>query len=289
LDNHALLSSAYDTAEGLALSRRNPWQKLSPQDAVDTKIEIYKSLRRMYSQSFEQSQKAARTVVLKVSATQYLAYAIGFSVWHFVANSDPSILWSIFLFLAPVLSLLMNYFLLPLSTAVRNHRSLVKDLDQVVGLGYDHFVSSLEGLKYSSSPSDTAPKPNADLKVLGPQEAEEFCAAWLRSLGFLDAQVTRFSRDGGIDVESQRLCAQVKHQVAPVGVKAIRELFGVAVQEEKAPVFFALSDYTSEAKMFATKVGMPIIKYSSNSLIPLNQPAELLISQGPRFVQSSAK
>jgi hypothetical protein len=278
-----------DIGDSLALSRRNPWSKLSPQEVVDTKMEIYKQLRRIHSESFESSQGAARKVVLLVSVTQYIAYAIGFSAWNFVAKADPSILWSIFLFQAPVLTLLLNFFLLPLFAAVRRHRSLVNSYDQVVGIGYDRFLSSLEDLKYSSSPSHTAPKPEVDLKEISPQEAEEFCAAWLRSLGFLDAQVTRFSRDGGIDVESQYLCAQVKHQVAPVGVKAVRELFGVAVHEKKTPVFFALSDYTLEAKTFATKVGMPIIRYFPNSLVPLNQPAELLISQGPKFVSSSRK
>lgn len=287
MDNHSLVSDAYDIAEGLALSRRNPWLKLSLQDVLDTKADIAKQLRLMHSEKIGKLQVPAHSVIAIASISQYFAYGIGLTIYTLVRNADLGILWGIFLFYAPVLTLCMNYFIFRMSPAVRKYRNFLRSLDLVVGLGYDRFLSSLEDLKYSSSPSDTAPKPKADLKVMSPQEAEEFCSAWLRSLGFLDAQVTRFSRDGGIDVESQYLCAQVKHQVAPVGVKAVRELFGVAVHEKKIPVFFALSDYTLEAKTFATKVGMPIIRYFPNSLVPLNQPAELLISQGPKFVPSS--
>jgi hypothetical protein len=283
--NHSLGSDALDIGDSLALARRNPWSKLSQQEVVDTKMEIYRQLRRIHSESFDSSQGAAKKVVVLVSATQYIAYAIGFSAWILVGKADPSILWSIFLFQAPVLTLLLNYFLLSLFAAVRRHRSLVHSYDQVVGIGYDRFLSSLEDLKYSSSPSHTAAKPKADLKEISPQQAEEFCAAWLRRLGFLDAQVTRFSRDGGIDVESQYLCAQVKHQEAPVGVKAVREPFGVAVNEKKTPVFFALSGYTQEAMTFASKVDMPIVQYLSNSLLPVNEPAQRLVSRGPRFIQ----
>jgi hypothetical protein len=287
MDNHALLSDAYDIAESLALSRRNPWAKLSPQDVVDTKIEIGKHLRSNHAEKILKLQEPAHTFMAFASIAQYFAYGIGLTVWMLISNVDVGILWGIFLFYAPLITLCMNYFLFRMSPSVRNYRSFVKGFDQVIARGYEMFLRSLEDLKYSSSPSSTAPKPKADLKEISPQQAEEFCAAWLRSLGFLDAQVTRFSRDGGIDVESQYLCAQVKHQTAPVGVKAVRELFGVAVHEKKTPVFFALSDYTLEAKTFATKVGMPIIRYFPNSLVPLNQPAEFLISQGPRFISRS--
>lgn len=289
MDNHALLSDAYDIAESLALSRRNPWEKLSPQDVLDTKIEILKHLRSNHAEKILKLQEPAHTFMAFVSIAQYSIYGIGLTVLWLLRTTDLSFLWWIFLFYAPLITLCMNYFLFRISPSVRKYRTFVQNLDQVIARGYERFLSSLEDLKYSSAPSSTAPKPKADLKEISPQQAEEFCAAWLRSLGFLDAQVTRFSRDGGIDVESQHLCAQVKHQTAPVGVKAVRELFGVAVHEKKTPVFFALSDYTSEAKTFATKVGMPIIRYFPNSLAPLNQPAELLISQGPKFVSSSRK
>jgi hypothetical protein len=253
---------------------------------VDIKMEIGKQLRLINRDKILELQKPAHKVMAIVSITQYSTYGIGLSVMWLIRTTDLSFLWGVFLFYAPVLTLLMNYFLFPISPSVRKYRNFTRGLEQVIDRGYEMYLRSLEDLKYSSSPSSTAPKPKADLNELSPQQAEEFCAAWLRSLGFLDAQVTRYSRDGGIDVESQHLCAQVKHQTAPVGVKAVRELFGVAVHEKKTPVFFALSGYTQEAVTFATKVGMPIVHYLSNSLAPVNQPAESLVSLGPRYISS---
>lgn len=281
---HLLNSQALDLAESIALDQRNPWSKLTVEEQGAIKLEIYKRLREIHSQDFKTADDNAFRALRKISVVNYAICVTGFSSWLLIQGADPNLLWSIFLFYAPVMVLCLNYFLTPLSPAISKKRVLIKDLNQATEVGLQRFLRALEELKYSSSPNSSGPKPNADLKEITPQQAEELCAAWLRNLGFLDASVTRYSRDGGIDVDSQYLCAQVKHQTAPVGVKAVRELYGVAVHEKKTPIFFALSDYTHEAKAFATNVNMPIIRYYSNSLEPINKPGELFVSQGPRFI-----
>ena len=286
---HLLNSEALDLAESLAHDQCNPWAKLTAEEQGAIKLEIYKSLKKIHLQDFEAAENNSFRALRKLSLIQYVIYVAGFSLWLTLGGADLNVLWSVFLFYAPVIVLCINYFLTPLSPAIVNKRALVKDLNEASEVGLQRFLLALEELKYSSSPNSSDPKPNADLKEITPEQAEEFCAAWLRNLGFLDASVTRYSRDGGIDVESQYLCAQVKHQTSPVGVKAVRELYGVAVHAKKTPIFFALSDYTQEAKAFATNVNMPIIRYHSNSLVPMNQPGELFVSQGPRFIHRSAR
>lgn len=72
-----------------------------------------------------------------------------------------------------------------------------------------------------------------------------------------DALVTRASQDGGIDVESARMAAQVKHYAKPVGASAVRELYGVAVAKGKVPVFFAQNGFTAAALEFASSAASP--------------------------------
>jgi hypothetical protein len=284
---HLLNSEALDIAESLALEHRNPWSSITTEEQRAVKLEISKRLTDLHEEPYKSSERDAFRALGKISLIQYGIYTTGLSAWTFFSGANSSVYWWIFLFYGPLLTFLMNYIFVPLNPAAAKQRVLVKQFDQAQEIGLQRFLQALEELKYSSSPKSSGPKPHAKLAVIRPEQAEELCAAWLRSLGFLDAAVTRYSRDGGIDVESQYLCAQVKHQKAPVGVKAIRELYGVAVQEKKTPVFFALSDYTQEAKAFATKVNMPIIRYYSNSLLPINEPGALFVSQGPRFISRS--
>jgi len=90
---------------------------------------------------------------------------------------------------------------------------------------------------------------------LSPRGAEELAAKWMRSLGATDAQATRYVGDGGIDVESSRFIAQVKHYSMPVGPAAIRELAGVASIDPKRrrPLFFSTAGYQRGAVDFANR------------------------------------
>jgi predicted membrane channel-forming protein YqfA (hemolysin III family) len=129
MDNHALLSDAYDIAQSLALARRNPWAKLSTKEEVDTKIEIAKHLRSKHADKILEIQKPAHTFMAFASVVQYFVYGIGLSVWILIRNADAGSLWGIFLFYAPVLTLCMNYCLFRMSPSVRKYRSFVRNLD----------------------------------------------------------------------------------------------------------------------------------------------------------------
>ncbi len=60
-------------------------------------------------------------------------------------------------------------------------------------------------------------------------EFEEFCANLLRASGFEDVEVTRGSRDFGIDILARKggvsYGLQCKHYASPVGVKAVQEVY----------------------------------------------------------------
>ena len=93
---------------------------------------------------------------------------------------------------------------------------------------------------------------------LDPTEFESYCVEWSHYLGYLDASVTRSTKDGGIDISSSSMVAQCKYQELPVGVKPIRELFGISQALKKKPLFFALNGYTREAVNEAEQFGVEL-------------------------------
>lgn len=87
---------------------------------------------------------------------------------------------------------------------------------------------------------------------------EEVTAEYYRIQGF-DAKTTRIGADGGIDIvlrkdglEKPIAVVQCKAHKSNIGIKPIRELYGVmAAEKVENGVFITTSDYTSEAKQFA--------------------------------------
>lgn len=55
------------------------------------------------------------------------------------------------------------------------------------------------------------PAPGRRSARLGHDAYETYCAEWMRSVGWMDADVTRYSRDGGIDVATAGHVVQCKH------------------------------------------------------------------------------
>jgi hypothetical protein len=125
-----------------------------------------------------------------------------------------------------------------------------------------------------------APRPTFEVLALTPKEAEETLAEYMKFLGASGVKVTRYSRDGGIDIYSDKYVAQVKHQEAPVGVRALRELIGVASLELKTPLFFAKRGYTSDALRFGTGQVILLFSYEKGDLSPHNQSATQALSYG---------
>lgn len=96
-----------------------------------------------------------------------------------------------------------------------------------------------------------------------PREAEE-CAAWhLRTLGFDDARVTPASGDGGVDVRSSRILAEVKQLTAPVGRPLLQRLVGARDEDHHlALAFYAANGYSRQAVEYADRMRMALFAYS---------------------------
>lgn len=94
--------------------------------------------------------------------------------------------------------------------------------------------------------------------------AEQYVAAWMRHLGVPDASVTRASGDGGVDVESEYLIAQVKnYTAATVPIAEVRDLFGTATDRKKQAVLFTSSDVSAEGYLFAERNDIALLRYSA--------------------------
>ena len=98
------------------------------------------------------------------------------------------------------------------------------------------------------------------------------------SLGYPEAKVTQYSQDGGVDVLTDTHAIQVKRWRAGnnLGVREVRELFGVATKLGKKPVFFITSSATRDAIQEANEMAIPIVRfeYIKPLLVPLNNPAQ---------------
>lgn len=124
---------------------------------------------------------------------------------------------------------------------------------------------------------------------MSPVEAEEFAGQLLRHFGVIGAKTTRYSRDGGIDVEGNDLVAQVKHQQNPVGVGVVREIYGVAVHKGKLGAVFAKSGFTKEAITFAQSAEIVLITYLPR-ITAQTKIAQALVDGGwPRLLDYQAK
>lgn len=114
---------------------------------------------------------------------------------------------------------------------------------------------------YRSAPR-FPPPPKESGAPLSHDAYEAYCRDMLRSLGYESAEVTRYSRDGGIDIESDELVVQCKHYSGSVGAREIRELNGVAAARSKIPVFFTSGTYTRDAIRDAATMGVALFRLS---------------------------
>ena len=82
------------------------------------------------------------------------------------------------------------------------------------------------------------------------QSAELAAVVHMKSIGFIDATLTKSGADGGIDVESSEAAAQVKFYANPVGRPDIQRLRGAA-HTYRLALFYSTGGYTSEAVEYA--------------------------------------
>lgn len=116
------------------------------------------------------------------------------------------------------------------------------------------------------------------MRIRNPSDAEKAAASWIRSWGWADALVTQAGADGGIDVESMDVVAQVKAHANPIGRPDIQNLYGIAQAEKRIPLFFSLSDYTTQALDWANKVGVSLFIFDLEGRpSPANLAARMLL------------
>lgn len=111
--------------------------------------------------------------------------------------------------------------------------------------------------------SHRGPRPDPLPYGVSDSGAESLVRDWMRHLGAVDSEVTRASQDGGIDVLSSAYLAQVKNYRGSVGAPEVRELFGVAQQDGRTPLFFTSGAFTAEAVRFADAANLALIVYDA--------------------------
>jgi restriction system protein len=115
-----------------------------------------------------------------------------------------------------------------------------------------------------------SPDGTRDFALLDPLEFERFITGLLHQMGF-EAQTTKASGDGGIDIEAVlerpmvggRYLFQCKRFGAdnPVGSAAVREFYGALIADRKAAkgVFITTSTFTPQAREFAEGLAIELI------------------------------
>lgn len=105
------------------------------------------------------------------------------------------------------------------------------------------------------------PTPGPQAYGVSAEGAERWCCEWMLHLGAADAEVTRYTADGGVDIESTHWVAQVKHYAGAVDVVDVRALAGSATAVSKRGIFFTSGNYTASGLGFADQAGLALFSY----------------------------
>ncbi|MGQ1798095.1 restriction endonuclease [Kocuria oceani] len=120
----------------------------------------------------------------------------------------------------------------------------------------------IEAEKLRAAKRAAAEKDRFDpIYVLDWQDAERSARDFLRHQGHTDAQLTPPGADGGVDVVSSAVIAQVKYQTRPVGAPAVVQLLGTTHRkkyQDRSPYFFSSSGYTAKAVTAARELGVTL-------------------------------
>lgn len=106
--------------------------------------------------------------------------------------------------------------------------------------------------------------------LTGWNSVEELAAEHLRFIGVHDARQTQSGADGGLDVASPRVAAQVKQIAKPVGRPMLQGLIGAA-DHGQYTVFYTTSGYTDEAIDYAHDRDIALYEISGlGAVTPVN-------------------
>jgi hypothetical protein len=97
--------------------------------------------------------------------------------------------------------------------------------------------------------------------IRSPEDAEAVAAEWLRYYGYTDAAITSAGADGGVDVESAGMVAQVKAEMKPIGRPVVQQIYGEAALRDVASAVFSLSGFTPEAAGWADEAGVALFSF----------------------------
>jgi hypothetical protein len=116
--------------------------------------------------------------------------------------------------------------------------------------------------------------------------AEKLVAHWLDYLGEEKVAITKFQSDGGVDVQTNSFCCQVKnYDKTPVSVAEVREILGAATAENLTAMLFTSSALSQDAVEFCEKNDVVAIKYSAEeaTLVALSSGGRKLLEAGQYF------
>lgn len=205
-----------------------------------------------------------REILLEEEGGQFLLSFIWHGVWgvgvivgfyNAAVESSPfygdwSMFWTALVMLSSVGLIFATKALLQPSEL--SSRGVATELDKARDEAFQRAMEARAERRGIEQASFSRKKPDK-LFDLSPEIFEDYCKDWCLYLGYPDATKTRNTKDGGVDIRSSEIVAQVKFQELPVGVKPIRELFGLASSEGKAALFFSYNGYSREAVAEAKK------------------------------------
>lgn len=118
--------------------------------------------------------------------------------------------------------------------------------------------------------------------------AEFWVADAVRWLGAHDAEVTKQSGDGGVDVLTSKYAISVKHYAGSVPVEEVREIFAVAITLGKTPLLFTSGSLTAAGADFATLAPVAVVRYDVETaqFIGLNEGGSDVLANGLDFVEA---
>jgi hypothetical protein len=132
-------------------------------------------------------------------------------------------------------------------------------LSRAVQQGQHQFSDALRDLEHAILGRSLRPEPRL---IRSSRDAELVARDWLQYFGFHDAVVTPPGPDGGIDVLSRSVVAQVKMEGKPTGSPVIQALAGVAKTKQRRGAVFSLSGFTASAINFAADSEIALFRFN---------------------------
>lgn len=158
---------------------------------------------------------------------------------------------------------------------------------------FAHWIRTESGLrteldgdiaKWSSQP-EFPPGPAAVPEGISHEEYEDYCRQVVVSWGYLDAETSRYVRDGGVDVESEELVIQCKHVSGNVRAPEVQAIFGIAASRGKQAAVFSAGGFTRDAISFANSAGVALFRLREldGDAKPVTRVAEDISNQRRSF------